>query len=75
MKKAVGRLAYELELPARMRIHPVILVAQLEPALVLKDPYNRPRNMLRQPIDVDSELLPLEYVNSILSKRTSDKKT
>jgi hypothetical protein len=40
LRKA-GSLAYELELPAHWRIHPVISVAQLEPATKGKDPYGR----------------------------------
>ena len=41
--KKVGSLAYKLELPRTMRIHPVISVAHLEPCPdPAKDPYNRP---------------------------------
>ncbi|SLM33892.1 reverse partial [Lasallia pustulata] len=42
--KKVGSLAYKLELPRTMQIHPVISVAHLEPCPdPAKDPYNRPR--------------------------------
>jgi hypothetical protein len=41
--KKVGNLAYRLELPEDMKIHPVISVAQLEPAPVGPDPYDRPK--------------------------------
>lgn len=36
----VGKLAFRLELPPHMKIHPVISVVHLEPAV--PDPYNRP---------------------------------
>ena len=40
--KKVGNLAYQLELPDIMRIHPVISIAQLEPASdQSEDPYQR----------------------------------
>ena len=39
VKKRVGMHAYELELPPHMKIHPVISVIHLEPAL--DDPYER----------------------------------
>ena len=42
--KRVGRLAYQLELPANMRIHDVISIAHLEPATdPAEDPYQRRR--------------------------------
>jgi len=38
----VGKLAYRLELPPNMHIHPVVSVAQIEPALdPADDPYHR----------------------------------
>jgi hypothetical protein len=37
----VGKLAYKLKLPPYWKIHPVILVAQLQLALKGKDPYGR----------------------------------
>ena len=39
--RKVGRLAYELDLPPYIKIHPVISVIHLEP--YLPDPYHRPR--------------------------------
>ena len=39
--RKVGRLAYKLELPPHIKIHPVISIIHLEP--VLPDTYNRPR--------------------------------
>jgi hypothetical protein len=38
--RRIGKLAYELELPKHIKIHPVISVAHLEPAT--EDPYHRP---------------------------------
>ena len=40
--RKIGHLAYELELPNTMKIHPVISIAQLEPAPVGEDPFHRP---------------------------------
>lgn len=37
----VGRLAYKLELPVHWKIHPVVSIAQLEPAKKRQDLYNR----------------------------------
>ena len=36
----VGQLAYHLQLPPNMQIHPVVSVAQLEPAPKGEDPYH-----------------------------------
>jgi hypothetical protein len=41
--KRVGRLAYELDFPPNMKIHPVISVAHLSPQPDGKDPFNRTR--------------------------------
>jgi hypothetical protein len=39
----IGRLAYRLELPPSMKIHPVISIAHLEPAPIPhEDPFKRP---------------------------------
>ena len=43
IKRRVGNLAYELDLPPAWKIHPVISIAQLEPANNSSDPYMRPR--------------------------------
>ncbi|OCL02921.1 hypothetical protein AOQ84DRAFT_303776 [Glonium stellatum] len=42
IKKAFGSQAYELDLPSRWKIHPVISVEQLEPAPPDHDPFDRP---------------------------------
>lgn len=53
--RRVGRLAYELELPSNFRIHPVVSIAQLEPALSESDPYGRPRPDHPDAIVVDGD--------------------
>ena len=54
----VGTLAYKLELPPVMRIHPVISVAQLEPAASVSGPdrYGRKVNLDPPPVINESEL-------------------
>ena len=52
----VGQLAYRLELPPVMRIHPVISIAQLEPATDAgADPYGRHTDMEPPPITENQE--------------------
>ena len=41
IKRKVGLLAYELDLPPNIQVHPVISVAQLEPVPKTKDPFAR----------------------------------
>ncbi|KAJ6010298.1 hypothetical protein N7451_001710 [Penicillium sp. IBT 35674x] len=41
--KRVGRLAYRLDLPPDLKIHPVISVVHLEPAPPGDDPWERPQ--------------------------------
>lgn len=74
IKRRVGRLAYELELPPAWRVHPVVSVAQLEPAPAEKDPYQRDRP--HHPDEVEVEEIPsTEYernyeVEKIVNRRT-----
>ena len=52
----IGTLAYRLELPPVMTIHPVISIAQLEPAPAPgADPYKRPRPDMDNPPPVQLE--------------------
>jgi hypothetical protein len=51
--RPVGNLAYELQLPTHWRIHPVVSVAQLEPAPNERDPYDRPRPI--SPVGINEE--------------------
>lgn len=53
----VGDLAFRLQLAPIMRIHPVISIAQLEPAAPGQDPYNR--TVDREPPPVEEEDSPL----------------
>jgi len=43
IKKMIGDLACELELPSNWGIHPVISIVELEPVPTEDDPYQRPR--------------------------------
>jgi len=48
IKRMVGRLACELELPKNWKIHPVISIAELEPTPAQDDPYQRTRRHTTQ---------------------------
>lgn len=75
----VGRLAYRLQLPPLMRIHPVVSVAQLEPAATTKgpDPYGRKVNKEPPPVTNEDDEGDnagqgvIAEVGRILEKRTS----
>lgn len=72
----IGKLAYLLELPPVMRMHPVVSVAQLEPGHTLPDPYDRRSNVDPPPvveddgIDSDPESKPYE-IETLLEKKIS----
>ena len=53
VKRRIGRLAYELDLPPQWRIHPVISVSQLEPVPADTDPYQRPRPSHPDAVEVE----------------------
>ena len=67
----VGNLAYRLELPPVMSIHPVISVAQLEPVPPGSDPYERPRPDNPPPVEEDGTDAPSYEVERLLDKRTT----
>ena len=73
--KKIGNLAYRLELPAIMRIHPIISIAQLEPA-ERDDPYHRTSTQPPPPVEeedqVDQEFAskyPLYEIDRLLDRR------
>jgi hypothetical protein len=51
IKRRVSPLAYELELPSNMKIHPIISVAHLEPLPPGKDPFDRPHDDHPPPVE------------------------
>lgn len=74
VKRRVGRLAYELDIPANWKIHPTVSVAQLEPASTLQqDPYDRLRPDHRGPVHVegDTEHEKSYEIDALLGKRTT----
>lgn len=73
IKEKVGRLAYRLEVPSDWSIHPVFLVAQLEPApRPSQDPFQRSRP--HQPplvfVDGDTDNLKSFEIDRLLNKQT-----
>ena len=68
--KRVNNLAYQLDLPATWRIHNVLSIAHLEPAIFPNDdPYSRPRPDHPPAIIVDGES---EWeIERLLAKRQS----
>ena len=75
----IGTLAYKLELPPVMKIHPVISVAQLEPAASGPDRYGRKINLEPPPVVNENEAdqvgkdgKPYE-VERVIEKRVSEK--
>ena len=52
VKEKIGNLAYHLELLGHWKIHDVISIASLEPALKDPDPYNRTLNTKPSPLNM-----------------------
>ena len=69
----VKRLIYRLDLSSLIKIHPVISVAQLEPARSTPDPYKRAQQP-PQPVKEDG-LTNLYEIEILLDKRVSRGKT
>ena len=67
--RKVGNLAYELKLSPIMKIHPVVSIAQLEPAPPGEDPYHRPRPT-EPPAVTDADRPPGSYeLEKLLERR------
>ncbi len=72
--RRVGTLAYELKLPPTMKIHPVVSVAQLEPApLAEDDPYNREQNAEPPPVENEAtdDPAPAYEIERLLDRRVT----
>jgi hypothetical protein len=65
----VGKLAYRLDLPATMKIHPVISIVHLEQSY--DDPYNR---LVPEPGPIMVDGQPMEVIRKILRKEHRGKK-
>ncbi len=70
IKRRVGRLTYELDLPARWKIHPVISVTPLEPASDDSVKRVRPSHPDSVFVEGDMETEKSYEVEKILAKRT-----
>ena len=64
----VGKLAYRLELPSLMKIHPVISIAQLEPGSG-EDPYMRDRVTATPEVEEDGTVTDIFEIQTLLKKR------
>jgi len=71
----VGNLAYRLELPPTMTIHPVVSIAQLEPAPADEDPYRRPRPTNPGPVADEGSAAPFYTIERLLNKRITRRGT
>lgn len=69
IKRKIGRLAYKLELPARMRIHPIVSLSQLEPILRGKDPYYRARNTKPLLVEHEDDEAPSYKIEALLDRK------
>src|SRR5450755_636517 len=71
VKRRISPLAYELELPSNMKIHPVISVTHLEPAPLDNDPFSRPHD--NHPPPVEEQNLNAEWqafeIETLLDRR------
>lgn len=71
----VGKLAYRLELPPLMKIHPVVSVAQLEPGSGKdgseEDPYMRDRITATPEVQEDGTITDLFEIETLLGKQVS----
>lgn len=65
IKKRVGRLAYKLDLPDNIKIHPVVSLSQLEPALTSLNNFGRQLCSKPPPIDGKDSY----KIKSLLSRR------
>lgn len=72
MKRRRGPLAYELILPDRFKIHPVISVIHLLPASKDKDPYGRGVELVKL-VEVDGEDGEQWEVDAIIKSETDAK--
>lgn len=69
----IGRLAYRLELPPVMRMHPIVSITQLEPGPDDENPYARARNFDPPPvIEKDGTATDLYEIETLLEKRESN---
>lgn len=64
-----GNLAYKLDLPVNWKIHPVISIANLEPAPKGNDPYGRPRPDHPEPVTEFNDDWHAYEVESLLGHR------
>src|SRR5258706_14429493 len=72
VKKAVRKMAYELELPPQMRIHPVFHIALLEPYKAPGDPMRRVDPPEIEEIEGEENHVLREVEDSRLNRKKKD---
>ena len=67
--KKIKKLIYELKLPPMMTIHPMISVAQLEPAFNDPNPYERANDRNFPPVTAENDEIPEYEIKKLVGKR------
>lgn len=70
IKRVINELAYELDLPPNIKIHPVVSIAHLEPAPKGVDAYKRPKHRVPNDVEPESAPKPFTLIEKILEKKT-----
>ena len=74
VKRRIGELAYELDLPPGYTIHPVISVAHLERFPQDPDPFNRPHNHEPGPVAAQDDDAPEYEIERLLGRRVKTRR-
>ena len=73
IKRRIGELAYELDLPPNYTIHPVVSIAQLEPIPQEPDPFDRPQNHEPGPVAAEDDEAPAYEIERLIGRQVKTK--